>query len=178
MSKASQKYCLQCSFPLSMKQIENQKRLACSNNNCDFILWNNPVPVVGGIIETESGILLARNKFWPLGIYSIITGFLEFQECPEEAILRETNEELGLTGTNPILVGAYPYTEKNQIVLVYHVKANGKIVLNDEIAEIKVLTKDELGKWPFGQEKLPGWPFGCGWAIRDWLNSESGVRQI
>ena len=170
MHEVSQKYCLNCATPLKIKTINQQEYLACSNHPCDFVLWNNPIPVVGGIIETEKGIVLSHNKLWADDIYSIITGFLEYQEPPEDAILREIKEELGLIGMSPKLIGVYPFKERNQIILVYHVKAEGEIVLNDELDSIKIVTKEELKAWPFGQEKLSGWPFGCGWAIRDWLN--------
>ncbi len=69
-----------------------------------------------------------------------------------------------------MLVGVYPFPEKNQIVIVYHVKATGDIRVNEELHSVKLFSKEELKDWPFGQEKLQGWPFGCGWAIRDWLN--------
>lgn len=178
MNESQQKYCLNCASPLILKELNQQKRLACSDNQCNFVLWNNPIPVVGGIIETEKGVILSHNKLWPEDVYSIITGFLETQESPQEAILRELKEELGLTGSSPELIGVYPFTERNQIILVYHIKAEGEIVLNDELDSIKIFTKEELKKWPFGQEKLDGWPFGCGWAIRDWLSKTSPVLTV
>lgn len=53
--------------------------------------------------------------------------------------------------------------------MVYHLKAEGKIVLGSEIESISIVTREKLHGWPFGMEKLDGWHFGCGWAIRDWL---------
>lgn len=175
MNESSKKYCVNSGSPLTFREVNQQKRLACSDNQCDFVLWNNPIPVVGGIIETVKGVLLSHNKFWPDNVYSIITGFLEHQESPQAAILRELKEELGLTGSSPKLIGVYPFSERNQIILVYHIKAEGDIVLNDELDSIKLFTKEELKKWPFGQETLEGWPFGCGWAMRDWLNGAKPV---
>jgi hypothetical protein len=51
----------------------------------------------------------------------------------------------------------------NQLILAFHVKAQGDIAVGDEIAEIKVLSP----------EKLEPWPFGTGPAVRDWLENRS-----
>lgn len=121
-------------------------------------------------VEAREGVVLAHNKQWPSDIYSMITGFIEPQESPVDAACRETEEELGLKADYSSLVGVYPYTERNQIVLVYHVRAEGSIVLGEEIDQVRVLSREELRGWPFGQDQMPGWPFGAGWAIRDWLD--------
>ena len=153
-----------------LKKIDGKERLGCSDNKCDFVFWDNPIPVIGGIVEIPEGVVLCHNKLWPLGIYSLISGFLESGESPETGIIREIAEELDLKASCPTLVGIYPFFERNQIILVYHVKAEGKIRLNDEIDSIRQYTLEELKDYPFGQEKLKGWPFGAGWAIRDWLH--------
>lgn len=163
------KFCPKCAESITVKVVQGQERHVCSSNICDFIHWNNPIPVVGGIIETEKGIVLAKNSLWSDDVYSIITGFIEFKESPVDAIIRECYEELGLMVSSVSLVGNYPFVSQNQIILVYHLVASGEIVMSKELDSVKLFSKKELEEWPFGQEKLNGWPFGCGWAIRDWL---------
>ncbi len=165
-------FCLKCGTSLIHKTISERKHLTCSSDSCDFVLWNNPIPVVGGIVETSKGVILANNKSWPPNIFSIITGFIESHESPENAILREVKEELNLIGGSPRLIDVYPFNECNQIIIVYHLEATGDVMLNEELNAFKYFTRNELQGWPFGQEKLKGWPFGSGWAIRDWLNKE------
>ncbi len=82
-------YCPVCKSHLTNKIIDGCNRRRCSSDSCGYIFWNNPIPVVGGIIETEDGIVLARNRGWKENIYSIITGFIEPQESPMDAISRE-----------------------------------------------------------------------------------------
>jgi ADP-ribose pyrophosphatase YjhB (NUDIX family) len=170
--KGTYKYCPRCKHVVISKLIDGFNRLACTFSECDFVFWNSPTPVVAGIIETEQGVVLAKNSAWKDDVYSIITGFINLNESPISAIKRECMEELGLAASNANLVGIYPFGERNQIIMVYHVEARGDIALNDELHSFKLFSRQELQKWPFGQEKLDGWPFGCGWAIRDWLEQK------
>lgn len=138
------KYCLKCGKPLTLKVIDQKERLACGDTSCGFIYWNNPIPVVGMVVETEQGIILAHNKLMPKGIFSIITGFLEANESPESAAQRETKEELGLDAVETHFLGVLPFARANQIVIAYHIKASGKIQLNEELDEYKIVQKTEL----------------------------------
>lgn len=165
-------YCPVCQSPMISKIVDHCDRLVCSSPKCEFIFWNSPVPVVAGIIETDKGIVLAKNNAWTGDIYSLITGFINPNESPIEAIKRECKEELNLTALDVGLVGIYPFEQRNQIILVYHVQAEGDIFINNELHSFKIFSRQELRNWPFDQDKLDGWPFGCGWAIKDWLNSK------
>jgi NADH pyrophosphatase NudC (nudix superfamily) len=157
------KYCPTCKSDLSEKIIDGQNRLSCTSKNCDFVFWNNPTPVLAALVEHEDKIIMARNKAWPTGIYSVITGFLEKGETPESGVIREVDEELGLTGTSAELIGVYAFDQMNQVIIAYHVKAEGKILLGEELAEIKTVDKN----------KLKGWSFGTGLAVADWVKKQT-----
>ncbi len=129
---------------MTPRLIDHRERLACNDLSCGFIYWNNPVPVVGMVVETEQGIVLAHNKLMPRGVFSIITGFLEANETPEYAAQRETKEELGLDATETHFLGVLPFARANQIVIAYHIKAHGEIKLNEELDAFKVVQKSEL----------------------------------
>jgi NADH pyrophosphatase NudC (nudix superfamily) len=47
----------------------------------------NPVPVVAALIEYQGKIVLARNAQWPEGMFSLVTGYLEKHETPEDAVV-------------------------------------------------------------------------------------------
>ena len=134
--------------------IDGVGRLACSSSECGFVHWNNPIPVVAGIIQYEGKYIIARNAKWPSGMFSMVTGFLEKGEAPEQAILRETHEELGLLGESVEFIGHYAFLEFNQLVMAFAVKAHGNLAPRDEIAEVKVLSKSELETYDFGRLKL------------------------
>lgn len=138
------KYCSKCGKTLEKRIIDQKERLCCIDSSCGFIYWNNPIPVVAIVVETDKGIILAHNILAPKGIFSIITGFLEADELPEIAAKRETKEELGLETIESNFLGIYPLAKANQIVMAYHIVASGEIKLNEELNDYKIVQRREL----------------------------------
>lgn len=153
------RFCPQCGHPLQVADIDGQSRQHCAAAGCSYIHWDNPTPVVAAIVEMEGVVILARNRTWPEKMFGLITGFLEKGETPDAAVLREVREELGLDGTAAHFIGYYPFFEMNQLILAFHVPAQGEIVLSDELAAIR----------PVPVERLKPWTIGTGPAVRDWL---------
>lgn len=153
------RFCPRCAQPLIDRDAGGRSRKACPDAGCGFVHWNNPTPVVAAIVEHEGAVLLARGRGWPEKVFALITGFLEATETPEAGVLRELYEETGLAGEVVAFVGAYPYEVRNELLLVFHVRASGPITLSDELEATKRVPKD----------KLKPWPFGTGLAVRDWL---------
>lgn len=160
------KFCPQCSNPLQEAMVDGGIKPACPDLQCGFVFWNNPTPVVAMIVEVPGGVVLAHNVGWKHRFFSIITGFLEQGESPEPCAIRETKEELGLTALETNLVGAYGFPEQNQVIIAYHIKAAGEIVLNEELDEYKIVPINEL----------KGWDMGTGLAINDWLAAQRGEQ--
>jgi ADP-ribose pyrophosphatase YjhB (NUDIX family) len=153
------KFCPRCAKPLETSGYEGVQRQRCPDQACGFVHWNNPIPVVAAIVEHEGYVVLARNKLWPEKMFGLITGFLEKNEHPEQGVLREVEEEIGLKGRIQSFVGHYGFAQMNQLILAYHVLAEGPIVLGAELAEYRRLPP----------EKVRPWPTGTGHAVRDWL---------
>jgi len=157
---AQAKYCLYCGRELSTRNIHGKDYRACPSDGCNFVHWDNPLPVVAAVVEHNGNVLLARNKAWTSKIFALITGFLEKGETPENAVLREVKEELGLDAELKGMIGIYPYIENNQVIIAYHVSASGDIKLGEELAEVISLPP----------EKVRPWGFGAGPAVKDWLD--------
>ena len=87
--------------------------------------WNNPIPVVAGLVQLSDSYVLVRNAGWPASVFSLLTGFLENGESPTSAVVREA-----------------------------HDRATGKLVLGDEIAEVKLVSPTELASFDFGPLRL------------------------
>jgi len=142
-------YCQKCGSKLTTGIVDGEHRLACSSVSCDYVFWDNPVPVVAALVELDGEYIIARNRSWPKNIFSVITGYLENGEIPEEAVIREVSEELGLQGTVRRFIGNYMFKEKNQLILCYEVSASGTIKTNHELAEIRRLSPRELSVYDF-----------------------------
>ncbi len=129
--------------------------------------WDNPVPVVAAVVEHEGYIVLARNKLWTQRFFGLITGFLERNENPDAAVLREVEEELGLKARDPRFIGHYGFERMNQLIIAYHVIGEGTITLGDELAEyIRV-----------APAQARYWPAATGLALRDWLIAQGHTPQ-
>ncbi|MDH5180341.1 MAG: NUDIX domain-containing protein [Gammaproteobacteria bacterium] len=142
-------FCPECGSKVEAKQIDHALRFVCINNECAGIYWNNPTPVVAALVKSGGDYILARNKSWPKGIFSLITGYLEAGEEAEAAVLREVSEELGLTGEVVHYLGHHMFKEKNQLILAFEVHATGTIVPGEELAEIKQVSVGELAAYNF-----------------------------
>ena len=104
--EAAYKFCPQCCNQLERKLIDNQSLLSCSQ--CDFIFWNNPKPVVSIILEQDGKLLMLQRAKEPLKNYWCLPGgYINYEETPEEAVKRETEEEAGVSITIKDLVGVY-----------------------------------------------------------------------
>jgi NAD+ diphosphatase len=161
---AGYRYCPQCAGELVPRNIGGLMRACCADPACGFVLWDNPVPVVAAVIECidrDGALLLARNHAWPERMFALVTGFLERGETPEEAVAREVREEVNLEAVAVKLLGAYPFARKNEVIIGYHVQARGEIVLNEELAEYRLVAPASLRPWPQA----------TGLAVRDWMLS-------
>lgn len=160
-------FCPTCKSDLALGK---EGYIACTNDSCNFVHYENPTPVVAAVIEYKDGnVLLAHNTKWPPKIFALVTGFLEKHEHPEYAVLREVKEEVGLDAEIRGFLGHYTFKRMNQLIIAYHVYADGEVELNDpEIDEVKVL--------PF--DKVKTWPTGTGEALKKFLESKGYTPEV
>jgi NAD+ diphosphatase len=158
--------CPRCGAPLQPREVAGHTRQACVVPGCGFTHWDNPLPVVAAIVEHRGEVVLVRNKGWPEKWYGLVSGFLERAESPEAGVLREVHEELGLSGEVVGLVGAYAFPERNELIVAYHVRAEGAVRLGEELADLRRVPP----------ERLRAWPFGTGLAVEDWLKARAAGR--
>ncbi|NKF21141.1 NUDIX domain-containing protein [Solimonas marina] len=159
---ADYQFCPRCAAALQTESLGGYERRVCPSDGCGFIFWGNPTPVVAAVVEHEGKLLLARNVAWPAGTYALITGFLERHEIPAEAAQREVVEELNLKPLGAHFIGHYTFERMNQLIIAFHVPAEGEVTLNEELAEWKHVSFDEATYWPAA----------TGLALRDWLQSQ------
>ncbi|MGN6651248.1 NUDIX domain-containing protein [Trinickia sp.] len=137
-------------------------RRVCPDDACGYVHWNNPLPVVAAIVEYEGKILLARNAAWAEGVFALITGFLEQGETPEQGVAREVLEETSLHVRETQLIGVYEFIRKNELIIAYHVKAEGTVALSPELLEYRLVEP----------AKLRPWRSGTGQALGEWMRRQ------
>lgn len=155
----SYRYCPKCASELVERSVDGEVRLACGKEDCDFIHFDNPTPVVAAIVELGTEVVLIQNKEWPDDWYGLVSGFLESEEHPREGVLREIREEINLEANLESLVGVYPFELMNQVLIVYHVTAEGNPEPGDELSDLIRV----------GIPELEPWDRGTGIALREWL---------
>lgn len=144
------KYCPECRDKLYRDEVSGTERFSCTSQTCRFVHWKNPTPVVAGLVRCDGQYILGRNAAWRSGLFSMFTGFLETAETPEQGIIREIEEEIGLETIQTKFIGHFPLAKLNQLIIAYLVEARGEVTLNYEIAEVRFLSPKELLEFDFG----------------------------
>ena len=160
------KYCPKCGQALIDAEISGRPRRKCSAAACDYVFWDNPVPVVAAVVEWEGDVILVRPPNWPEKWLGLVAGFLERGETPEQGMLREVREELNQEGEIISFIGLYAFEQRNQVIMAYHVRIYGEPVLGEELAAYKRLPP----------EKVRPWALGTGPALRDWLKGQGLLK--
>jgi len=142
------KFCPTCAAELNWKMIETRNYLCCPK--CDFVFWNNPKPVTSAVIVKDNKVLMIKRNRDPLKGYWVLPGgYIDYEEKPEEAVIRETKEETNLDIKPEKLVGVYRInndpTGVNIDIIYLASIVSGELKINDEEAsEYGFFSVDEL----------------------------------
>lgn len=142
-------FCPSCGKPEF--SVNGEKRWRCSS--CGFQYFHNVAAAVSGLICCGSEILLTRRKFEPgKGMLDLPGGFVDYDETLEQAMAREIEEELGLTGLN----WQYQFSFPNEYLyaeVLYHTQdafflaelsTKPKVLARDDVEESLWVKMDEL----------------------------------
>lgn len=152
MDRRSIKFCPICRADLSLKVVEDRKRAVCSV--CGWINYENPLPCAAALVRNQDGaILLVKRGVEPAkGEWALPSGFIEIDETPEKACLRELKEETGLEGRIICLVGVYSQESaryKNVIIAGYEVEAKGIPYPGSDSESVQFFSPDGLPQIAF-----------------------------
>ena len=87
-------YCPRCAHPLEDRFVFERMRRVCPA--CGFVFFREHKVAAAAIVPRNDALLLVRRTMTPgQGKWSIPGGFVEFDEDPREAVIREVWEETG-----------------------------------------------------------------------------------
>lgn len=141
-------YCIKCGSELETRVIEGRELDACPND--DFVLWRDPKVASAVVVEVDGGVVLGRRAIEPgYGLWCLPGGFVNDDEHPADAAIRECMEEIGAAVELTSLIGVYhvPKRDAHSIVgIAYRARlAEGaQLSAGAEMLEIRVFPMDSL----------------------------------
>ena len=141
------RFCGRCATPPSRPGASGRAAVP----RCGLVAFPRLAPAVITLIERDDGrILLARNLNFPVPFFSLLAGFVEPGETLEEAVVRETLEEVGVTVGDVTYWGSQPWPFPHSLMVGFRARyVAGDFVLQaDEIAEAGWFAPDELPMVP------------------------------
>jgi len=150
------KYCPKCRAKLELSWIEDEKRLACPE--CHWVNYENPLPSSAALVRNkkEEVLLVKRGKEPGKGKWALPSGFIEIDETPKKACLRELKEETGLKGEVVRLVGVYSQKSllyRNVLIIGYEVNARGNLSPGSDSQEAEFFPLNNLPDIPFSSHR-------------------------
>ena len=122
---------------------------------CGWINYENPLPVaVCAAMNEEREILIAKRNLKPgTNKWALPGGFIELNETPGQACLRELKEETNVEGEIARLIGVYVRKTREYgaiLIIGYEVNISKcDILVNSELKDARFFNKKALPVIPF-----------------------------
>jgi NAD+ diphosphatase len=135
-------FCARCSAATVMADAGYRRH--CERCQADHFPRTDPVVIMAVVNGNKA--LLGRQKTWPLGMYSVLAGFMEPGETIEQAVRREVKEEVGLTLGKIEYVASqpWPFPSSLMIGLIAETPDEELVVDETEIEAARWFQADEL----------------------------------
>ena len=141
------RYCGRCGSP--NKDAETELARLCPN--CGYMEFPRIAPAVITLITNDKDeALLAHNKKFSAGVYSLIAGFNEAGESLETTVEREIREEVGLEVKDICYIKSQPWPFPNSLMLGFSARHAGGAIKADgvEIEDARWFSRDSLPSLP------------------------------
>jgi rSAM/selenodomain-associated transferase 1 len=138
-------HCHYCGARLVERSVD--RRQLCPA--CDRVIYRNPVPGAGCVVEHDGKVLLARRKYAPWqGHWYFPSGFVEYDEDVEVTAVREVREETGLEVALDGVFAVRSYFDdprKNGIIILFRGRVvGGRLCASDDVSEVGFFAPDAL----------------------------------
>ena len=146
--RRNHRFCSKCGH--ATQQHASQYAMVCLS--CGYNQYPRVNPCVITIITRgEDEILLAKNARNKTQMYSLIAGFVEVGETLEEAVRRETLEEVGLQIKNIQYLASQPWPFPSNLMMAFRAEYHsGEIqIQEEELSDAQFFKFDQLPEIPF-----------------------------
>ena len=144
-------FCPMCGHALIQLERHGSLRPVCSE--CHHIVYFDPKVAVVVFIEQDEQVLLVRRANDPgRGKWAMPAGFVEWNEPPEQAAIRETMEETGLQVEIAHLLEVFPKLDHGlaDIIIAYRAQVIGGILqAGDDADDARWFRRDNLPELVF-----------------------------
>lgn len=148
----SHRYCGRCAEPLGQPKAEDlqRKEMVLRCGACNFSYYPRISPCIIVLVTRGQTCLLAKHRRSKTGVYTTLAGFIEAGETPEQAIVREVKEEVGISVDQLSYQSSQSWPFPGQLMLGYDAEySSGEFCLQeDEIAEADWFDVRRLPKIP------------------------------
>ncbi len=155
-------YCPRCGHALEEREAFGRVRRFCPV--CDRVVFREHKVAAGVIVEQDGEVLLVRRRIQPRqGLWTFPGGFVDFDESPAEAAVRECREETGLVVEITSLldvVGGQEHESGADIVIVYLARqVGGELRAADEVDRAAFFPPEDLPPLAFRatREAIDSW---------------------
>lgn len=140
-------YCPRCGAPLAEGEKFGRLRRFC--RYCGFIHFTDPKVAVAALVTDGRRVLLVRRLAIPrIGYWALPAGYMDADEDPETALVREVLEETGITVRVSAFDRVAPLAGWNQrrgILLLYRAAAlEGEAAGGDDVSDARWFEADEV----------------------------------
>ena len=137
------RFCPACGAALLVSDAGFSRR--CPGCGAQHFPRTDPAVIV--LVEHDGHALLGRQAGWPPGQYSVLAGFVGPGESLEEAVIREVEEESGITVHDPRFVTSQPWPFPQQVMLGFEARADGGTPTpqDGELEDVRWFTREEVG---------------------------------
>jgi len=142
-------YCPDCGTRLETRIQEERPRDYCPA--CERIHFQQLKVGAGAVIVTDGRLLLLQRSTAPFrGSWNLPAGYVEADESPYQAVVREVSEETGLGVEVERLLGVYYFDDDprgNGILIVFQCRiVSGEVSVSSEAQSARFFAPDRLPK--------------------------------
>jgi len=143
------RYCPRCRKELLEREIDGVLRMACDDEDCGFVFYQNPIPAAGAIVVEDDRILLVKRAHPPrIGWWCLPAGFMEWKEHPSDTAVREVGEETGLEIRLTSFFEVYSGDDDpraNAVLILYLAdRVGGELQAADDALDVAFFSFDEI----------------------------------